>query len=301
MNILKTHKKQFSIKQILPLKGLEGELIITLENRIAALSAAEAVILIGSQIKNIELPYVTINHARWSKDGEKILIGNGMIDVKSGKWIPNHKLSGFIKRISVELNTRIKTISWNKDGTYAAVLLDWPVVNFQETNTVKILAFDLINDVPPVSIPETNLSDVRIVGNYVVSIANEVSVWNFTGQEVARLAPTLGTPFRSKVSENEDYLLLLDIDWTTRIIDTNSWNIVTVWQGHFQDVASSGKRLFAIDLKGQLHAACLTNGILEPIGYAVTGLSATQIVTAGDHCIIFMGMDTVSVHTALLN
>lgn len=299
--ILKTNKKLFSIGQIIPLEGLEGEIIIVSENRIAAISAAEAAILNGSQIKKIELPYVTVQHACWSADGNKIFIGNGIIDIDSGKWVPDPKLSEFIKtNASGSVNTRLKTISWNKEGTFATVLLDWTELDNQETASVKLLVFDLKSDAPPIIIPETQISDVRIVGNHIVILANEVSVWNFTGEEVARL-PATGSPYRISVNENEDCFALLDNDWKARIVETRNWKIKAIWNGYFRDIIITKEGLIAVDLEGRLHAACLSNGQFKPVGTVATNLSASQIVSTGDDWIIIMGMDSVSVHSVTYN
>ena len=298
MNNLITDRFGFSIGPLIPMNGLEGETIVVSGTHIAALSSAEAIWWSDSAIHKVELPYVSVQHARWSIDGKKIFVGTGMINTIDGRWEANPKLSNLIQPAPPGMGgLSIKTTSWSRDGRYVAVFMNWSGPRDQTVELAKVMVYDLMSEAPPISLLVKNCEDVRIVGNHIVVIAPEVSVWEFTGKEVAKLPPTITAPFRISVSSKEDYLVLIDNDWSVRVVDVNNWEIKAIWKGHFRDIGITEQGLIALDLEGHLHAACFTDKGLEPIGLANTGLLASQLAITNDGCLIIMGAGPVSVHS----
>ena len=298
MNNLLTDRFGFSIGALIPVDGLEGETIIVFDDQIAALSSAKAVWCSGSAVKKANLPYVTVQHARWSKDGKKIFIGTGAIDVFDGSWESNPILSNIIQPNPPGMGGfYVKTASWSCDGRYVAVFMAWSGPGDQIVEPAKILVYDLLSKTPPVIVPVKNGEDVFIVNSYVVVLSPEITIWNFKGEEVAKLSPTKSIPFRFSVSIKEDYFALIDNDWSVRVVDVNNWELKATWEGHFRDIVITDQGLIALDLDGHLHAACFSDEGLKPIGIANIGILASKLAITNDGRLIIMGNGPVSVHS----
>ncbi len=299
MNNLVTDRFGFFIGPLIPIDGLEGETILVHKNQIAALSPSKATWHNGSTIENADLPFVTVPHARWSNDGKKIFIGTGSLNVFERNWEPNALLSNIVRPNPPGLGgLHVKTVSWNCDGRHAAVLIAWDGPVDQADVPPKILVYDLFSDTGmiPVIIPVENGEDVMIINSYVVVIAPEITIWTFNGEAVAKLTPTKNTPFRISVGPKEDYLAMIDSDWSIRVFDAHYWVLKAVWDGQFRDIVNSDQGLIALDLEGHLHAACFSNEGLKPIGTADTGLLASRLAITNDERLIIMGNGEVAVH-----
>jgi hypothetical protein len=128
-------------------------------------------------------------------------------------------------------------------------------------------------------------------------LSPEITIWTFTGKEIAKLNPTLNTPFRFAVSTKEDNLALIDNDWSIRVVDTNKWELKAVWHGRFRDVVIVDQGVIALDLEGRLHAACFSGRGVKPIGIADTGVFASILAVTEDGRLVIMGNGAISVHS----
>jgi hypothetical protein len=299
MNTLITQPTMFSIGPLTPLHGLEGETIIVSGNYIAAISSAEAIWNNDSGLHKVALPYVPVKHASWSIDRKKIFVGQGTVDTVDCCWKSHPVLSNIIQPTSPgKGGLSVKTTSWSRDGCYVVVLIDWSGPRDQAVKPSKIMLYNISLESPPITLPIKNADDVLIVGNHVIVLASEVSVWSFSGEQLAKLPTTIGIPFRISVSVNEDYLALINNDWSVRIVDTSNWEIKFTWKGYFRDIVITDLALIALDLEGNLHAACLTDEGIELIGIVNTGVLASQLAITDDKHLIMMGVGPVSVHSA---
>ena len=297
MHSLITEKSGFSIGSPIPLPGLEGETIVVFRNQIAALSSAKAIWKYNEKQGEMDLPYVPVNHARWSGDGTKVFIGVGTLDVLRETWEPHPVLANVVPhRAPGAGGFGIKSTSWSGDGRYVAVFISWSGLRDQVKETVKILVFNLETGAPAVELPADNAEDVLIIDRFVVVLSPEITIWTFEGELAEKLSPTPNTPFRFSVDANEEHLMLIDNDGSVRIVDVKTWDVKAQWKGSFRDILRTDQGFIALDLDGQLHAACLSGKELRPIGIARTGLLASRLALADEGRLIIMGNGPTAIH-----
>src|SRR5262249_10330193 len=93
-------------------------------------------------------------------------------------------------------------------------------------------------------------------------------------------------------------VIVVDVDWSIRVIDPATWTVQATWRGPFLDAVAVHGGLIALDFEGRLHAACLGSGELTEIGRADTGVRAMHRAVTGDGRIVISGAAAVPVHAA---
>jgi hypothetical protein len=293
-----TEKNKFQIGTPIPYHGLEGETLIVSGKHVAALSSAVAVWHADSALHHVELPYVEVNHARWSKDRTKIFVGTGAVNTIFKQWEAQAQLSHLQNSPPPGRGgLAIKSTAWSEDGQFVAVLMDWSGPRDGRVVPPQVILFDLSAENPPVCLPITQAEDVQIFGNRVIVATYEVSIWSFKGVEIARLPATQFAPAGMSSYTGEGYFMLMDHDWTVRIVDPKNWTIKARWKGYFRDIISTASGIIALDTDGNLHAACLTDKGVQEIGTARTGLLASKLVVSDENHLMTMGAGPVAVHS----
>lgn len=297
-NSLSTENGGFKIGAPIPIQGLEGESVIASEDRIVTLSSSVVMWYEDSTLYKVALPNIPVKHAQWSVDGSKIFVGTGAINMKKRQWEPHPTLTSLVKSRPPGMGgPTIKATSWSRDGQLVAVIMAWSGPQDQATEPSKILLFDILSGAPPITLPVEEVDDVQIAGNHVVVLAPEVSIWSFSGEVVAKLPSTNLAPASVSSFTENGYLALIDHDWSVRIIDTNNWSIKATWKGYFRDIVSTASGVIALDLDGNLHAACLTDKGVRAIGKASTRLLVSKLAAYDDSHLIIMGVGHVAIHS----
>lgn len=298
MDMNNTNESGFSIEPPEPIAGLEGEMILVSGTKIAALSSAEALVWIDSSLRKIELPFVAAKHPCWSLDGNKIFVGFGWIDLMANRWTQKIDFSSlYPPSLPTDEEERIKATSWSRDGRYLAVLVSEPNQEPAQKQVARALVFDLASDNAPSQLPIDQAEDVRMVGDKVVVLAPEVSLWSAKGEQIKTFPPTKGAPQKLSLNEKGTILAIMDIEPQIRIINTESWSVTDTIPGIFQDVALTKKGLITLDLNGRLYGYCLIDGSYRPIGSADTKKLIAELQATNDGHLITLGPGPVAVHS----
>jgi hypothetical protein len=290
----------FSVGPLVALDGGDGEAVTATGGQIATLGAARATWWLDAAPRTTALPNISVRGSRWSRDGTSIFAGPGSIDVARGVFSAHPAFASLVQppppgRGSLVLHAT----SWSADGRYAAALLGWagPRLPTSPPAASRVVVLDLAGGTPPVNIPADDASGVLIAGDRVVVAAPVVRTWTFDGREVAALPSTRGTPISISGGDGGP-VLLVDVDWSIRVVDTATWTVRATWRGPFLDAVDVPGGLIALDFEGRLHAACLGTGALTEVGQAATGIRAAHLAATGDGRIVIMGAAAVPVHAA---
>ena len=289
----------FAVGPLIAFDGGDGEAITASGSLIATLGATRATWWAGAIPHTLELPNIPVRGARWSADGAAILVGTGMIDVIHEVWLPHPAFISLIQRGPPgEGNVVIQAASWSADRRYAAAMLGWagPRPKGGATPRVQVVVLDLVTGAVFATLPADGASGVRIVGERVIIAAPVVRAWTFAGIEVAALSGGRGAPLALSGGDDGEPVILIDADFSIRVVDPTNWAVRATWAGSFLDAVPVPGGLIAVDLAGLLHAGCLEAGEVREVGAAETRVRAAHLAVTGDARIVIMGAGAVPVH-----
>jgi len=289
---------QFKIGPLFPMDNLVGENLIVYNNHIAVLSSAQAIIVKGTSLYKVSLPYVSVRQAQWAEDGKQLFIDMGCVKFIGEKVNADLVFISLIEPLEFEKDEfNIDSTAWSRNGEHVAILLKKIDINGEQERRTKIIVYNLTLGEQVAEKIIGYASDIRIINNHLVIISPEISIWTLNGVVIVNLPSTVSAPFNMAISAREDYFAVIDSNWNIRIIDTQTWEVAANWEGDFRDVTITDKGLIALDLDGNLHAACISNGNLIYIGKIDLNLTASHIAHTNDCRLIIMGGGLVSVHS----
>ena len=289
----------FSVGPLTAFDGGDGEAIAAAGSHIATLGAAQATWWVGAIPHTVELPNIPVRGARWSVDGTAILVGTGIIDVAQESWLPHPAFASLVRRGPPgEGSVVIQAASWSADGRHAAVLLGWsgPRQGGGAVPAAQVVVLNLVGGAALTTLPADGASGVRIVREWVVIAAPVVRAWTFAGTKVAALPAGRGAPLALSAGDDGEPMLLVDADFSIRVVDPTTWAARATWAGPFLDAVPVPDGLIAVDLEGVLHAGCLEAGEVREVGTAETGVRGAHLAVTGDGRIVIMGAGAVPVH-----
>src|SRR5262249_22035357 len=243
-----------------------------------------------------ELPFISVRGARWSRDGTAIFAGTGVIDVTGGTFTAHPAFADVVLPGPPGGGSlAFHATSWSADGRYAAALLRWtgPSLPGGDEST-RVAVLDLAGGTTPVIIPADDASSVLITGDQVVVAAPVVRAWTFDGREVASLPASPDAPYSISGGDGGP-VLLVDVDWSIRVVDPATWTVRATWRGPFVDAIAVPGGVITVDFDGRLRAACLGSSELTEVGAANTGIGATRLAATGDGRIVIVGAGAVPV------
>lgn len=293
--------KKFSVGPLIALDGGDGEAVAVAPNRIATLGAMQATWWVDEIPHRVELPDVRVRGARWSANGAAVLAGTGFVNVVDETWTTHPAFDRLVHSSPPgHGGIEIQATSWSLDQSHAAALLAWsgPAPESGDTPPAEVVLLDLHRESEPIRIPAAGASGLRIVRNHLVVAQPTVRIFNFAGDEVAALPPTPGAPLALAGGDNGDPLVIIDADWSIRVVDTAIWTVQANWRGNFFDAATVPGGIIAIDHKGVLHGGCFGNNEISEVGTYETGILAAQLAATADGHIAIIGAGPAPVHVA---
>ena len=294
-------RSEFSVGPLTPLDGGDGEALTASGTQIATLGAMQATWWVDSIPHTVALPNIPVRGARWSTDGTAIFAGTGAIDVVRGTWSEHPAFYELVQPGPPgEGCIVIQATSWSQDGRHAAVLLGWsgPEPLAGPPPLAKAVVLDLTSGAASAPIPAAEASSVRIVGDRVVIAAPVVRVWTLDGVEVSALPARPNAPLALSGGDDGGLVLLIDADWSIRVVDAVTWTVQAIWSGPFLDAVAVPGGVVAVDFEGKLHGGCLATDRLREVGAADTGVPAAHLAATGDGRIVIMGAGAVPVYAS---
>ncbi len=293
--------EKFSVGPLTALEGGDGEAVAVAPNRIATLGAMQATWWVDAAPHRVELPDVRVRGARWSASGTAVLAGTGFVNVVDETWTTHPAFDRLVHSSPPgHGGIEIQATSWSLDQSHAAALLAWsgPRPESGDTPPAEVVLFDLNSESGPIRLAAAGASSLRIVRNHLVVAQPTVRIFNFAGDEVAALPATPGAPLALACGDNGDPLVIIDANWSIRVVNTATWTVQASWQGNFFDAATVPGGIIAIDHEGVLHAGCFSDSEISEVGIFATGILAAQLAATGDGQLAIIGAGAAPVHVA---
>jgi len=293
--------EKFLVGPLIALDGGDGEAVAVATNRVATLGAMQATWWVDAVPHRVELPGVRVRGARWSINGDAVLAGTGFVNVVDETWTTHPAFERLVQSSAPgHGGIEIQATSWSLDQSHAAALLAWsgPTPESGEIPDAEVVLLDLDGESEPIRIPAAGASALRIVRNHLVVAQPSVRIWNFAGDEVAVLPATPGAPLALAGGDNGDPLVIIDANWSIRVVDTATWTVQANWQGTFFDAATVPGGIIAIDHEGVLHAGCFSDSEISEVGTFETGILAAQLAATTDGHLAIIGAGPAAVHVA---
>ena len=271
---------KFVVRPRATLEDADGEAIAVAGDRVATFGSHQGTWWVDETPHTVELPGIPVRGARWSEDGAGLLVGTGVVDIAGKTFNAAPALEQLVTPPPPgHGSVVVYETSWSVDGSYAAALLKWegPAPKNGPRPPERVVIFDLKSEAAPIEIPAERASHVRIVGDRAVVATPAISVWSFAGDLLAELPATPGAPLSISGGDDGGPLIIIDQDWSIRIVDTASGTVRAQWPGKFLDAVHLADGVIAIDYHGTLHAGCIEGPEVREVGTFDTGIRAAQL------------------------